>query len=329
MPLDFAELNKKKNQRFGKGWTPDPGDNEIRILPPTSDYFTDMIGFIALEYRNHFVRLDGHDIQVFRCLRDFDEKCPACSFYYDYRNDDDPAVKSVASKFNPSTRFAFNIIDLNAPQDGIQTYECGVKVHNEILKYAANENWGDILSVEQDGRGFTVTLTPPHQGDNNSDWNQYSVMPHPNPKSVEHHLPEGWKDSLDALADDIPEKPERDKVESLVDTAAVEVGIMGNQSAPTAARPSASKQEEQESGFSAEVSEPEVQEPVATSEPEEEDEEPTPEEPAVVTESADGGPEIDPETGKPVCFGKYDDSKYPCDACDVVRDCHIAKLGIS
>lgn len=325
MPLDFEELNKKKNQRFGAGWSPDPGENEVRVLPPTSKYFTDMIGYIAQEFRTHFVRLEGRDLEVFRCLRDFDQKCPACSFYYENRNDDDPGVESVASKFKPSNRFAFNILDLNDPQSGIQTYECGVKVHNEILKYAANENWGDILSPEE-GRGFTITLTPPHQGGNNSDWNQYDVMPHPNPKSVVHHLPSEWKEELDGLDSAPPEKTSANAIEDIVTDAAVEVGLVGN-SGPTQAPPSASsKKEESTSGFSANVSEPEVAEPSGSVE--EEPGDTTPEETVAETTNSEG-PEIDPETGKPVCFGNYDPDEYPCEACDVVRDCHMEKLGIA
>lgn len=328
MPLDFDGLNKKKNERVGFGWSPDPGDNDIRVLPPTSDYFTDMIAFIAEEYRNHFVRLDGRDLEVFRCLRDFDEKCPACAFHYDHKNDKDEDVAEVAKKFRPSTRFAFNIIDMAEPGAGIQTYECGPSVHNEILKYAANEQWGDVLNPEE-GRNFTVTLTPANQS--KTGYNSYDVMPSPQQTSVLHHLPEDWKEQLDALAGDVPERPDSDRVRSFVSEAEGRAfGRSGNATAaPTSASTPETEPEPQGTGFSPDVSEPQDDVPDGVSP---DTGEVTHE--AETTDSGnlpprvEGGPEIDPDTGEPVCFGDFDRTKYPCDNCDSVSSCQVRKLDL-
>lgn len=331
MPLDFDALNKKKNQRLGQGWTPDPGDNEVRVLPPTSDYFTELIGFIGYEFRNHFISLEGQDLEVFRCLRDDDQKCPACQFYYGHRNDNDPGVSKIADKFNPSRRFVMNIIDLSDPSAGIQSYQCGPSVHNEILKFVANENWGDCLDPEE-GRNFTITLTPGNQ--NPTGYNQYDVMPAPNPSSVVHHLPEGWKDALDALQSDVPEIPSREQVESVVNSGKEQAfgdSRTGNPASDTSEPASDSTptpKADQDSGFSPEVSEPVDQDTTEpTSEPGTTPEAST-DSGGVLPPRVEGGPNIDPETDQPVCFGEFDREQYPCDVCDVERDCAMQKLDL-
>lgn len=336
MPLDFDELNRKKNRRFGAGWKPDAGDNEVRILPPTSRYFTDLIGFIAYEFRNHFIQLPGQDTRVKRCLRDFDEKCPACSFYYESRNNDDPAVAEIAREYKPSTRFVFNIIDISDANSGIQTYECGPSVHNEVLKYAANEKWGDVLDPEE-GRNFTITKTPGTQ----KEWTSYSVMPGPNPVSVVHHLPEGWKDELDALEGEVPERPSQGELEGLMNQGKQKAfGEVPERTAPdTEEQESVTEETERSAGFSADVSEPPEESSVAQTEepPSEEVEAPSAaEETPEPTNSngflpprVEGGPQIDPQTEEPVCFGEFDRSEYPCDSCDVVESCQLEKLGLN
>lgn len=211
MSLDLDQLRNKRARRQTSGWSPKEGDNLIRVLPPNQAYFGDSpLSDFALEFRSHYLKAEGADTQVRRCLRDRKETCPFCAVQQANRESENPKLKKAAEQIRASERHLMNIINLNDVATGIQSYECGPKVYDGILDFMANPAWGD-LSNPATGRHITLHLTP--QGKSKSGFHEYSVMPHPQQIDVTAHLPADWKEKLDALESSIPPYPEQAEID--------------------------------------------------------------------------------------------------------------------
>lgn len=230
MGIDFEGLKNNDNV-FGnrKGgfsrWKPSAGDNVIRILPPSLEYFETDIAYFTYVFNNHFVRLGKDQFEVFRCLRDSEERvdCPACTFFFKYRKDENDNVAKMASRFNSSVRHIMNILVVETESgddsEGVQVYECGPGVYEDIKTIIQNGRYGDILDPEE-GRNVIVNLTPRNAPNNNTNYNQYSVNPDGSPSDIRPLLPEDWKDKIDALEGHVADMPEVEYVERVVATAA-------------------------------------------------------------------------------------------------------------
>lgn len=203
--LDLDHLRSKKARRMTSGWSPKEGANRIRVLPPNALYFTEGLKDFALEFRSHFVKAEGADTQVFRCLRDKKEVCPFCAAVQKYRTSENPVLKKAAEDLRASERHLMNIINLNDLPAGIQSYECGPKVYDFILDYMANPAWGDLVSPTE-GRNITLNQTP--QGKSRSGFVEYSVQPDPDKTSVAPHLAPDFHEKLDALELAVSKYPE-------------------------------------------------------------------------------------------------------------------------
>jgi hypothetical protein len=196
MPLDLDGLKQKQARRSSSGWSPKEAENLIRILPYTSKYFTTQLADFAYEFRSHFMKADGMETRVFRCAKDKGEQCIFCEIVAKNKETQDPAIKKAIDQIRRSERHLMNIIDLNKIADGIQTYECGPKVYDDLLGFMSNPAWGDLVHPQQ-GRNISLILTP--QGKSRSGYNEYSVQPHPNVIDITPHLPSDWLEKIDAL----------------------------------------------------------------------------------------------------------------------------------
>lgn len=215
MPLDMDGVRRRKQRRSGGGWKPDEGPNEVRILPPTSEYFEEDIDYIALTCNLHYFRMDSMDTQVSRCFRDDGRVCPACEMAGRFSDDeDDPALAKRADQISRAERHFFNIIDLDDVEIGIQPYQCGYTVHRDLLKYAANPKWGDFLHPEH-GRDVTIELTPGSR--TKSGYNEYSVQPDPDQIDRTDILPSDWLEKLDELQYAIPDYMTEDEMLRVLD----------------------------------------------------------------------------------------------------------------
>lgn len=247
--VDFDALKSTKHAGSTRGWKPKSGRNEIRVLPPTKAFVDPGLGGggetivrMDTKFRSHFLRLEGQDFHVFRCLRDYDQTCPACGFYWKHKDSPDVAVAKTAKKFNNSLRFLINILDLADPAKGVQVYESGPQVRNLILGIVGDPIYGNCMSPAADGRNFFVDLTPADQSPTKR--NQYSVMPSPVQNSVLELLPEGWTDVLDNLENNVVSDKPLAEIQALVDQAMLQVGLTptlpsGAVTTPPVAQPTA------------------------------------------------------------------------------------------
>lgn len=232
-PVDYDALKGRLKGGSTRGWKPNPGENPIRVLYPSKEYVSEedggggrVLDRIALEFRSHFLRLEGGDLQVFRCPRDHDKTCPACEFFFAYRKSEDEAVKQMAERFSNSQRYALNIVDLSsgeAVSKGIQAYEVGPMIRNQILEFASKERWGEVLSPGADGRNFYLTFTPASESRTNR--NNYKTDIDPEAKSILELLPDEWVEHLDDLDRVVSEDRSDEEIRKLVDEAKLQLGM--------------------------------------------------------------------------------------------------------
>ena len=211
MALDLEGLRNKKARRSINGWSPKPGENIILILPHTTLYFNPdaKVADFAHEFKSHFLKAEGMDTTVIRCLRDRKESCPFCDLTRRLRDSSDPALQKMADDTKSSERHLMNILVMSDPSSGIQVYETGPKVYGDILDFAANPAWGDLFHP-QHGRNVSLLMTPGNQ--TKSKWNEYKVQPHPNPTDVMVHLPSDWLELIDNLEQSIPGYPDQELI---------------------------------------------------------------------------------------------------------------------
>lgn len=280
--VNFDALKKSKNIGNQRGWKPQAGRNTVRVLPPGKDYIDKKLGGqgkelerLDVSFRSHFFQPEGADLQVFRCPRDLDQKCPACEFFFAHRESPDAAIAKVAKRLNNSLRFLLNVVDVKEPDKGVQPYETGPMVRNQILGIVADGDYGICVDPGAEGRDFYITLTPGNES--KSGYNSYETNPGPDKYSIIEKLPDGWVDQLDGLEGMIAETRSLQDIQSIVDQVAISVGLEPSgpvtRSAPKQNK-SVAPPETQE------VAPPATQEPGPTenkSEPEPEQTEPEPE----------------------------------------------------
>ncbi len=196
MPINHQALQGKRS-RSGTGWRPKVGDNKIRILPPSQEYFTSDIDYIAASYVTHWFNLEGRT-EVSLCP-DFGrgtKECPACRAYWKYRNSEDPGLKEIIRRISPSERYVFNILDLTNPSGGIQRWETSWTVWDKIMEIASNPEWGDVLDP---AKGINFNLHYVSKDRSRTGFPVYSPTPLPDRVDIIPILNgiEGWKEELD------------------------------------------------------------------------------------------------------------------------------------
>lgn len=200
MALNMDALRQKKEKRSGGfGWKPKAGENTIRVLPPSQEYFEGDVDDFAIEYQVHFLKQEGYDTVVSRCLRDKGEYCPVCEAAAKFKDSKDAELQAFAKDIRRGEQHAMNILDLDREGGGVQGYVCGYNVYNAILEFAANPKWGDLLSPEE-GRDIVLKLTPGSEA--RSGYNTYAVSPDPEKTDVTEILEEeceDWQADLDEL----------------------------------------------------------------------------------------------------------------------------------
>jgi len=146
----YDAVQKAKASRNYQGfWTPKVGMNSIRVLPPWDPkkglYFRDTAYHYSI----------GEENRAFVCLRAEGQSCPICELRQALYNSNIEEMKELASSLSPTTRIFMNIIDRNAPQQGVQVSRFGVTIHEGIASYILDPQWGD-LTDPQGGRDITI-----------------------------------------------------------------------------------------------------------------------------------------------------------------------------
>lgn len=331
MGLDLDKLKSKKARRTGTGWTPKEGDNLIRILPHSSSYFTEALGDFALEFRSHFLKVEGSETQVFRCIKDRKGICGFCAASGKYKDSENPKLKKNAEQIRGSERHLMNIINLNDIPTGIQTYECGPKVYNGILDFMANPAWGD-LSDPKEGRNVTLQMKP--QGKTTSGYNEYAVLPHPQKTDITPHLSGEWHEKLDGLEASLPAFPTDEDVVRWLGVLGFEDGAPVPVAAAVAspASPTVAPLPAPTAAAPAPVIATAAPAPVVAVTP-------APAGDPVSEFAAKHGLTAEMRDGKavPLCYSKgpdnkdvgFNPAKFPCEkGCPVRAECQLKKLGI-
>ena len=213
MPLNKEAL--KKNASPKDIFQFRDGDNILRVLPPSSKYFTEEIDHFDFKMLVHYnFGPEGSPPIVCPRTRDKTARCPICETARRLRRN--PATKELAGEMGARTRYLMNIVDMEHPERGVQVCEVGPSVHDPIFEVAVDRDYGDVLDLKV-GRNFKVTLTPSSRS--KTGYNSYAVLAGANPSSVKEVLPKGWKEKIDALKGRIHESPTFEELDSLVRSA--------------------------------------------------------------------------------------------------------------
>ena len=362
MALNHAKLQGKRTRSGGTGWKPREGENHVRILPPTADYFENPedLEDLAVSYKIHFFRIEGRPTEVSRCLNDLPvrQKCPACDAWRAHRKSEDPGLKEMAKDISPSDQYLFNMIDLNNLPAGLQIWTSNWTCWDKIMEIGANPAWGDVVSPSE-GVNFIVNKTPGNK--TRTGYPSYSVMPDPNRTTIVPVLDEieGWKETLDNISSQISEAKTQEEIKSLL----AEVGVPGYgaltgggayPAAPAAApegpaipgpgSPAPAAPAAAPAAVAAPAATPAAAPapaavapaapaavapaaPAAVAPAAPETVEPAAPAPAAVAPAAVGS--TDAEKGpKPECFGGYDPQIHPCPTCPWQAECQMQYLGL-
>ena len=124
------------------------GQNEIRILPPAFGNDT-----FYVEHATHYKV--GPNSKSIECPRTIGEKCPVCEYVSTLYNGTEED-KLLAKEIKAKKRWAINIIDVKNPQNGVQIYDIGETILEQILGQMMNPEVGD-LTDPQTGRALIIT----------------------------------------------------------------------------------------------------------------------------------------------------------------------------
>jgi len=193
---DRKEILKREAERLARAsstvgvtfWRPAVGKNVVRILPHWSG---DKNKVFYKKAKVHFGV--GPDKQRVVCRKvSPTDRCPVCDYVADLdatgRREDAYLARDLSAK----ERFAVNIIDIKDPKAGIQVWEMGRGLFNDIILLFTDEEYGDLDDLDT-GRHITIHRT----GEGRTD-TRYRVIPSSVVTKVSHKVLEKLND-LDTL----------------------------------------------------------------------------------------------------------------------------------
>jgi len=214
MGLNIDNLRKNwKGQNKGF-WTPDDGENNIRILPRSLAYFSEEEDSdFAFMFYQHYKISDSAPVLVCPTSAHIGKKCPICEKVRGLYKSNSEEDKELAKSLSRSKRFHFNIIDLDNIEAGVQVMETGPFIYKEIMKFVLDPDWGDLFDIKT-GRNIVICKNPPSGG---NQWASYEVKPKPAATNAKDNLPTTWKQDIAALMKKLPTAKEYDEINTLLD----------------------------------------------------------------------------------------------------------------
>lgn len=205
MGLDLAKFKERFDKRKGRGdrFELQDGDNVIRILPPSLQYFAGEVDYIAFEYIMHYkLGVEGNKTAE-ACPKTLDRKlrCPICEAVSKLYKLDTPEDKARARDIKAKKRYVFNVIDLSNKDKGIQILETGPTIYDDLGVFIKNPKWGDILDLD---KGRDVVITKTNSKETQSGYTEYSVTPDPTTTSAREYLPANFKEAIGQLQKAVP-----------------------------------------------------------------------------------------------------------------------------
>lgn len=133
-----------------KVFTPQTGDNCVRVLPPTWEgakhYGLDI-------YVHYNVGPDG---SAFLCPRSMktDDFCPLCDERKKAQEDND---EDYARELNPSHRVLYYMIDRDEEKEGVKVWSAPYKaIDKEITAQTVDRRTGEILYIDDPDNGYDI-----------------------------------------------------------------------------------------------------------------------------------------------------------------------------
>lgn len=132
-----------------KTFSPNNGNNTIRVLPPTWDdpkhYGIDIWVHYGV----------GPDSQSYLCLHKMKgEACPICDELARARRDreDEDYIKNL----EPTKRVLFYMVDRDNEKDGVQAWASPWTIDRDITKVSIDRRTGDVLPIDDPQDGYDV-----------------------------------------------------------------------------------------------------------------------------------------------------------------------------
>ena len=139
--------NNKGNKLGDKFFSPQDGDNLVRILP-----LNDNSGLFFKETGEH--NLDGKRHYCPKLTKG--SKCPICETVRELYNTNAPEKIAYAKSIKARKKYYSNVIVRGKEEEGPKIWGYGVKIYEKILSFFADEDFGDITDVKT-GFDFKVT----------------------------------------------------------------------------------------------------------------------------------------------------------------------------
>jgi len=209
------KFDRKSAQRTDR-YNMKDGDNYIRILPPSIEYFSDDLDYISFEFLMHFNMGTEGDKKAEVCPKTAgkNHKCPICEAVYKLYKTNTVEDKTLASGLRAKVRHIFNIIDLDDIDKGIQVLETGPKIYEKILVFATNPKYGDLLDIDK-GRNITITKTSAKE--TSSGYTEYDVIPDPDITAIREKLTKNFKETITLLSKQIPIPKSYDELKAILE----------------------------------------------------------------------------------------------------------------
>lgn len=164
-----------------KWWKPQPGKNQIRILPSNTED-----GLPCYPSILHHGFKDESGRRAYPCLSVFSQPCPVCKVINHFDSDPDSDIQAIKKGLLPRRTYLFNIIDRAAGNNVVKVYSAPPSVANIVIGAFSEEDYGDISDPEE---GFDVVIHRDGQGLNT----KYKVTLRRNPSPIGV---DGWEDNL-------------------------------------------------------------------------------------------------------------------------------------
>jgi hypothetical protein len=166
----YKEVKEKKGGFDDIPWMElQQGDNLLRLVANEDGDFYFESGY-------HYLR-NGKEVKAITCNKLTDgSECFLCDLVHELYKTKDPKDKELAKEIRSGARIFFNVIDRN---DGnkLKVLGAGNMIFKEILKFFADEDWGDI-SDPVTGHDIVINKTGEKLD------TEYTVMPKPKPTKI-------------------------------------------------------------------------------------------------------------------------------------------------
>ena len=147
------KLNKLQttNQRVSNLWKPEPGKNQLRIVPYQHNK------------ENPFMELYFHyDLgkRNFLSPVTFGEPDPVVEFAEQLKSSGNSDDWKLGKKLEPKMRTYLPVLVRGKESEGVKMWGFGKQVYQELLTFIADPDYGDITDPTS-GRDLVITYTPP------------------------------------------------------------------------------------------------------------------------------------------------------------------------